>query len=460
MVAPTQIVDAISTGEDRYVPRYQVLFAKEPISELEPNPPAVKGPVDLATAIEQEFSRLEAKVYRASGDPNNPAPKLGDLLPLAGPWGEKQGQYTNDVVSVEFTESIDKKQPLSKVKVELHNVFDFEARQFRYTDVLKESPDGRPGVFPLIEYGDTLALRFGYGSDILWVFEGIITTLEADFPADGQPKLTITAVDKRERLRNRKKVKRSQFSGMSEEEVAAAVASEVGLTVATVDGQKTMPTKSKGNKPSDQDALQYLTDRANKAALELLCFGNVLFVLKPNDAADKATHYDYRRGLMSFAPTLNNAGKPTAVRVVSRNPTTGEKFDVTVKPEDLQQLGLAPSSKEGETEIAQVKKKGQGGEKVEVVTNYLARSADEAKQIAIGIMKRNMDQSITVSGEVVGDPRVRVRETLQIGGVGRFGGFYYVTETTHRFGANGYQTSFKARRNTALGKTAPEEEPS
>ena len=234
MVAPTQIVDAISTGEDRYVPRYQVLFAKEPISELEPNPPAVKGPVDLATAIEQEFSRLEAKVYRASGDPNNPAPKLGDLLPLAGPWGEKQGQYTNDVVSVEFTESIDKKQPLSKVKVELHNVFDFEARQFRYTDVLKESPDGRPGVFPLIEYGDTLALRFGYGSDILWVFEGIITTLEADFPADGQPKLTITAVDKRERLRNRKKVKRSQFSGMSEEEVAAAVASEVGLTVATV----------------------------------------------------------------------------------------------------------------------------------------------------------------------------------------------------------------------------------
>ena len=337
---------------------------------------------------------------------------------------------------------------------------DFEARQFRYTDVLKESPDGRPGVFPLIEYGDTLALRFGYGSDILWVFEGIITTLEADFPADGQPKLTITAVDKRERLRNRKKVKRSQFSGMSEEEVAAAVASEVGLTVATVDGQKTMPTKSKGNKPSDQDALQYLTDRANKAALELLCFGNVLFVLKPNDAADKATRYDYRRGLMSFAPTLNNAGKPTAVRVVSRNPTTGEKFDVTVKPEDLQQLGLAPSSKEGETEIAQVKKKGQGGEKVEVVTNYLARSADEAKQIAIGIMKRNMDQSITVSGEVVGDPRVRVRETLQIGSVGRFGGFYYVTETTHRFGANGYQTSFKARRNTALGKTAPEEEPS
>lgn len=452
MTAEPIIIDAMSTIGDRYVPRYEVYFAKEPLpadGKTKVPPPASKTPLDADAAMRGEKARLEAKIYKASGDPASPPPKVGQLLPLMGPWGDKPGQSTNDVLSVEFTESVDKKQPLSKVKIELHNVYDFETKQYRYTDVLQEQPEGKPGPFPLLEYGDTIALRFGYEDELEWVFDGIITTLEASYPADGQGKLTVTAVDRREKLRCKKKMKANKASGATEEATAASIAAEVGLHVAAPAGQKTAPTKKKGSVPSDQDALQFLTDRANQAALELVCFGETLFLYAPGDVASTALQYDYRAGLMSFTPTLNNAGKPTSVRVISRDPTTGQKYDVTVTPETVQEMGLAPPAEKGETETDQVKKKG--GEKPEVVTTYLARSVEEARQIAVGIMKRNMDLSITVAGDSVGDPRIRVRSTLKIGGVGRFNGFYYVTESTHKFGSGGYQTSFKARRNTALG---------
>lgn len=444
-MADVVIVDGIRDIPDRYVPRFEVFFAKSgPLAG-----PATGGIDDPDAALARERDRLNGSIFIQTSD--GAQPKLNQLLPLAGPWGEKRGQRTDDILSVAFTESVEKNMPLAQVQLELLNVYDPVTKLYRYTDIPSNLTAGQAGVFPLIDYGDTIAFRVGYGSNLEWMFDGVINKISVTFPADGESRVSITAVDKRDRLRNRKNVDSKSLAAGTEQEVIQAIARPVGLRVASPSDPKFVSTKgAKKVRSRDQDALQFITDRASKASLELLCFGNTLFVHPPGDKASKARAYGYRNGLMSFEPTFNAAGKPTRVRVEARNPTTNEKFTAEVSSKDLAAEGLIPPLEEEGSALDKVAKSGQGGEKLEVVTNYLAQTADQTRRIAIGILKRNLDATITVSGNILGDPLVRARTTLQILGVGRFNGFYYVESVTHRVGPNGYQTEFKARRNSAL----------
>jgi uncharacterized protein len=439
------IRDGIDTLKDRFVPRFEVFFAKPDPS---PPPPApVQAPLDPDAATADEKKRLDSLLFVVSPTPGGPPPKLTQLLPLAGPWGEKRDQRTDDIVSVRFTDSVGQQQSLAQVEIEIVNVYDFHRKFYRYTDVPQNLSPGRTGAFPLIEYGDTIALRFGYGSNIDWVFEGIVSKVSVDFPADGDSRLQVCAVDKRDRLRSKKQISTGDFGGSTEEELIAHVARTAGLRVAARSDQLTkLSSAARRLRSTDQDAMTFITDRANKAARELLCFGNTLYVLPKGDiTTEEALRYEYRRGLISFKPDFNGVGKPTRVRVVSHNPKTHQKVFAEVGSEDLVDLDLARAS-EGGTPLETVERSGQAGPRIEVVTNYLAVDASEAKRIAIGILKRNLDATFTATGDLIGDPRVRARSLLAIEGVGRFGGLWYVETATHQFGAGGYQTHFEARR--------------
>jgi phage protein D len=428
--------DRIVTLADRYVPTFQVYFAHDTFT---PRPGAAAAPVDADTAREGEIARIKGRIVHSLG-PGKPSPAQGQLIPLAGPWGDSPGQQTNDVISVEFKEDVD--GALATVRIELFNVFDFQRRLYRYTD----DPPGSPGAGPLIDYGVTIALLMGYGTADP-VFEGMITTLDVSFPGEGQSVIQITATDKRDRLRNQKNLKPTRFVGQSEEQIAATVAAQMGLSVAIRPGQQTMPD-GPVQMPSDQDALQFITDRAKKAALELTCFGNTIFLLTPGDATKTAIGYEYRRGLTSFSPRFDGTGKPTSVKVTARDPSTQQTYTGRATPEDLQSARLAPP---GSTIADVIRTQGQAGDREEVVTNYHAKSDQEAKTIAMGILKRNLDNALTVSGSVIGDPQVRAGVSIDVRGVGRYGGLYYVTSATHHFGTDGYTTSFEGRKNAALG---------
>jgi uncharacterized protein len=435
--------DRIITLADRFVPRFEIYFSHD---QTQPTPGATAAPVDdEAGARQAEADRIKSRIYRAT--PGGGPPSTSDLVPLAGPWGDRPDQQTNDVLGVEFTEGTGGDQKLATVKIELLNVYDYRTGVYRYTDVPKDEGAPGQGPYPLMQYGTTIALLIGYDT-VEPMFEGMVSKLEVSFPADGPSKVTVTAVDKRDRLRSKKDLKARTFSNMSEEQIAAAVAAEVGLTVATRPGQKTMPN-GPVKVPQDQDALQFLTDRAKKASLELSSFGNTIFLLTPGDAATGGLRYGYRRGLSSLTPKFDGNGKPTKVRVVSRDPTSGQTFKGEATTDDLKKMGLAPP--DGSTALDTVKGSGQSGERVEVVTNYLAKSNEEAKQIAIGILKRNLDDAFTVEGEMIGDPAVRIGTNMQIDGVGRFSGRYYIDSTTHKMGAQGYRTSFGARKNSPPG---------
>ncbi len=431
----------IKTLEDRYVPVFEVYFCNE---TGDPPPGPGTPQTDDVAARAAEVTRINGRIVHGG---KAPPPQGGKLIPLAGRRGETPDQQreTNDVVSVEFRETI-VDGGLATVTIDLFNVCDLATGTYRYTD----PPQGQ--AKPLIDYGTTIALLFGYGTATP-VFEGVVTTLDIGFPADGQSMVKITATDKRDRLRAKKGLMPNQFNALSEEGIAAQLVAKMGMTVATRQGQKQKMPDGPVNLTPDQDANAFITDRAKKAQLELSCFGNTIFMLTPGDSLTSVSGpaYTYRQGLSSFTAKIDANGKCTSVKLVAHDPATQKTYTATSNAASLQGTSFAP---QGSTMLDIISLQGQGGERQEVVTNYLATSQQEAQNLADGILKANLNASLTASGTLIGDPAVRAGATISIKGVGdRYQGLYYITSATHHFGSDGYTTSFEARRNSAPGTT-------
>lgn len=408
--------------------------------------------------VEQERERIRGRLYRQTND--NERPSESDLVPLAGPWGDEAGQRTNDVISVTFTDNVLADGPLTQVQVEVHNVYDPQKQRFRYSDV---PSDGAGDRYPILDYGRALVLEMGYRDRVDVVFSGMIEKVDLSFPADGAPTITATAVDERWRLRaNRPAQPATWDRAATEESVAADVVAAAGLRLVTR-GQTTT-INGQPRRSTDQDLATFLTERARNASLELSTLGEILFLLPPADGrTTEALTYRYRGGLISFSPSFNASGCPSRVELRWRDRTRG----VTLRGEaDLEALRAADLISEGDptlTFLRQPPENGTDGEgRVERVTNIAADDTDDANTKALGILKRYVDAVFTATGELLGDPRVRAGTTLDLQGLGRYSGLYYLTSTTHTFGEGGYHTSFQARRTTTPAEptTATESEAS
>lgn len=74
-------------------------------------------------------------------------------------------------------------------------------------------------------------------------------------------------------------------------------------------------------------------------------------------------------------------------------------------------------------------------------------SLELGKELAEATLARTAADFITGRGTAIGLPALRPGVTVELSGLGsRFGGRYYVTDTSHRIDHDGYQTRFGARR--------------
>ncbi len=404
-----------------------------------PQPPVTDRSPDgflvAADAIRQEQERLKGLVQRAgeSGDPT--------YVPLAGPIAGTRTERANDVRSITFTESVGSEGELAKVELELHNVYDPVSQRYRYSD----PPLGEDT--PVIDYGKMIALRVGYRDKVDFVFEGPITEYRVSFPGEGASMVSVTAVDRRDALKSFTPDPSPSARHESEEEALKDIAGRAGFKVALRSADQRTPAAGGVRLPPDHDVGGYVSERAQRTALELSCFGETLFVMKPGDDADTALVYRYRDGLISFTPTFNANGQRTRVVVRFRRPD-GTRAEVAATADDLRREGLTPS--DGEIALVQIADRSVTA-RDRRVTDVNVETRAEATALAVALLKRSLDQLFTAEGELLGDPRVRAGTSLRIEGVGRFNGVYYVTKTIHEYGENGYRTRFTVRRNTRPG---------
>ena len=157
----------------------------------------------------------------------------------------------------------------------------------------------------------------------------------------------------------------------------------------------------------------------------------------PSDRLVDVTYrLEWGRWLTQFSPTLTTANQIS---------------QVTVRGWDRRRLepyGHGPPGRPGiEINRDQHAVATAVGEPHEVVVDEPIRTQREADNRGRDILRNQLHEMIKASGTTVGLPDLRAGRTVHITGLGpRFSGVYFITETTHTIGDDGYRTTFQARR--------------
>jgi phage protein D len=297
------------------------------------------------------------------------------------------------------------------------------------------------------DVGNRVHVRMGYAGRLLSMVRGQIVTLTPQFPESGSPTLGVSGLDAMVRLRDSKPDdgETKKYVGMADWEIAQAVAGRNGLeSQVTREGPRHDLVVQK-----NQDDAQFLMERAKR--IDFDCYvqtdadtgRDTLFFVKPSDARDasraKVYVFEWGRSLISFSPQLTLSRQVSQLTVRGWNSRTKEVFTYTADAADL------PGGGEGTSGPAAV---GQTmGEKREVVVDAPVTSEQEARDLAVSLLRERAYEFITGSGQVIGLPDLRPGQNVELQGLGRrFSGLYYVTQVEHSLGSSGYLTSFEVRR--------------
>ena len=146
--------------------------------------------------------------------------------------------------------------------------------------------------------------------------------------------------------------------------------------------------------------------------------------------------------LINFSPTLTLSKQVGKVTVRGWDPKTKEKIVYTATKNDLPGLGGDSGGTSG-PEAAEKRLQN----KQDTVVDAPVSSAQEARDLAISLLRERAYEFITGSGQVIGLPDLRPGDNVELTGLGkRFSGVYYVKKVEHAIGSSGYRTQFEVRK--------------
>lgn len=323
------------------------------------------------------------------------------------------------------------------------NNWDDKKRSFKYSDS------------DTFFVGNHIHIQMGYAGKLLSMVRGVITSMMPSFPESGSPTIAVSGVDTFAKLRGKKPGPKDQqiFEGLKDWQIAQEVAKRNGLKFkATEEGEPHAIVVQKDH----QDELQFLKERASR--IDFDCFiwvdpdtgEDVLHFVKPTDTRDarpvRVYVFEWGKSLISFSPVLGVADQVGAVTVRGWDAHTKQPISYTAGIKDLPRAGAGGMSG---PEIA--KGKSLGG-KEDFVVDRPVLSIEEARNLAMSLLRERANQYLTGSGQVIGIPDLRPGDNVELLRLGdRFSGppgkplRWYVTKVVHSLGSSGYQTQFSVR---------------
>lgn len=267
------------------------------------------------------------------------------------------------------------------------------------------------------------------------IFAGEVTALEPSFGSgEAGDTLKIQAFNRLHRLTFG--THRRTFQKMTDSEIAARIADEVGLTAEVEDTltQREHVTQDNVNN------LKFLST-LKPSNYELKVEDKTLYFRSTREPEGPAVSLAYRRELIRFTPRLRAVPEGEKVEV--------RGWDVKSKKLILGTAGAGDeNSKMGGTKSGAEISASAFAPATRTITDRDVVDADEAQRIARGWYNRQQRDFVEAEGECPGAPVVRCGVTLDVTDIGKpFSGIYYVTSATHTLGPDGYRTTFKVRRN-------------
>jgi len=336
-----------------------------------------------------------------------------------------------DVLDLKVTMDID---AMTSVDITFSN-WDDKKLFFKYSDTKK------------LDIGNRVHVLLGYSGKLVSMMRGQINSLTPHFPQSGSPTITVSVLDGMQRLKDSrpKPGETISYVGKQDWQIAQAIAERNGLTAQVTREGPVQPEVIQKN----QDDASFLIERAGR--IDFDCYvhtdpdsqESVLRFVKPTDerAGPRAKSHAFKWGetLMSFEPTLTLSRQVSQVIVRGWDPKAKQAIVETATASDLPGSGAGTSGPQAAAKAL--------GNRQDVIVEAPVASSEEARDLAISLLRERAYEFITGSGEVIGLPDLRPGDNLDLDGLGqRFSGSYYVRKVEHSLGRGGYTTRFEVRR--------------
>ncbi|WP_372700028.1 phage baseplate assembly protein V [Arthrobacter sp. JSM 101049] len=326
-----------------------------------------------------------------------------------------------DILEIEVHEEVNRH---GRCILLLHN-WDPDRRAVRHSD---------DGPFTA---GADLAVALGHGSATTGVFDGVIASVTAHFPAGSPPMLRIDGRSRSILLEH--PARSRQLADVTDADLAAAVAADYGLRTDAAAGSRHRFWAS--DRTSDWQAL-----RQRAAALGWVAYvrGTTL-VMRPPAPNEDPLELEWTRNIIELHLTEDlTAAIDTA---------TGAGWDVdAAEPIEAERSGGGSGLDTGRRagQAAAVRDAGWPLRAARTESGTIG-AADEADARAVAAHRAAELGYVHGTGVVAGDPGLRCDGWLAIAGVGsRLAGPHYLTAARHRLSPAGYTTEFQVGSPPAL----------
>src|SRR5579863_4879786 len=359
-----------------------------------------------------------------------------------------------DVIQVTYSDNLKEVDSFELVV----NNWDTATRRFKYVgsetaaDLAQDTP--KTVRYHLFDPGNKqVTLQLGYLDQLQMMTVCNFTTLEPNFPSSGGPTLSVRGLNVLHQLRRKQYT--YSWTGQTDSEIAENIATLTDKTT----GQKRFPIPivTDDNAQSQEPTIDYIA-QDNQYDIDFLFqrarVRGYVVVVQQSDTSptgrelyfgpsqnsgsrDVTFQLEWGKSLVEFHPTLTTANQVKSVTVHGWNRNTKKPITETATLDD-------PRLNRNKDLYVLLQKNDP---REEIVVNEPVFSTKQAKDRAFSILSDRQKQMVKASFTTVGLPDLRAGRQVLIKGVGaRFGGLYFVTDTTHTIGSNGYLTKFNARR--------------
>lgn len=287
----------------------------------------------------------------------------------------------------------------------------------------------------VLDLGDQLEVTLGAGDRRGQVFRGVVTGLQARYPAAAPPEVVIVAHDRFVDLLMTRRTR--TFEQVTDAEAMAAVATDHGLTVDVAPSGPVHRTIVQGN-TSD---LAFLRARARSLDADLWLVGTTIEVRARSARAPLPATWSPGSGLLGFEVGADLTGQRSAVHVSGYDRQAKATVDARADASAIG--GELDGGRSGPEMVVEV-----FGDRVERVVHLAPDTAAVAQATADERLRSTARRFVTATAVIEGDARARPGRRCEVAGLGpRFSGGYGVVAVRHGYDlADGFRTTLELER--------------
>ena len=299
------------------------------------------------------------------------------------------------------------------------NAYDAVARQFKW-------------IGSLIEVGKTCTIKMGYTDKLETVFDGIITGISLDYPADGTPIATVQGMDRSFLMM--RSVKSNLWLNKKVSDVVKIIGGKYGLQMQVDDTGTPKPTIEQ-LKTSD---FHFLKSLAEETHHDFFVIGQKLYFRKPNPSAAPVITLMYGKNLRSYSTSVDISNQVSQVIVRGTDPKTRVPFQATSQTVSI----IGTNGKTGKDIMAAL-----SSHLVETVYSDVTTQA-AAQALANSMLNEKAMDLVTGQGECIGIPEMRAGRHIKLEGLGpKFNQKLVLSGVVHTIDDRGFLTTFNVEGN-------------